>query len=406
MNIQTQIIEKFKDDIETLPPKLQSLIKEGYKKGFITEDEILSKIDDLSQEIEQLEKFYEITEKLELKVISIEDILISEEKAQNNELWNISLFEWFYKEMNANPNHKDFIKLYFSDISHIPLLSAEEEKDIVRRVKNWEEKAKLKLIESNLRLVISIAKKFLGSRLSFPDLIQEWNIWLLKAIKKFEPEKEFKFSTYATWWIRQSITKTIADMTKNVRIPVHLIDEISSYNKALQDLLQELGREPTTKEITTKLNMPEKKVKKIQSVIMWSWSLDSTIWEDGKNSVWDLIEDTWTLRPDEFFEKNTLKDKLDEIFDMLDDREKKIIKMRYWIDWTKYTLDEIWREFDITRERVRQIESKVLQKLKEHIWLQEMLWLQEEIERRKYLWTLWNKKVKHKKKKEKREKYY
>ena len=285
-------------------------------------------------------------------------------------------------------NYKDFVKLYFHDISDIPLLTPEEEKEIVRRVKAGDEQAYKKLVASNLRLVISIAKKFLGSKLSFSDLIQEWNIGLIKAIEKFDPDKEFKFSTYATWWIRQSITKAIADMTKNVRIPVHLIDEISAYNKAVQTLLQKNNREPTIQEIAKELNMPVKKVKKIKTVILWSGSLDSPIGDDGKNSIGDLIEDENTLKPDEHLEKKMLRENLDKIFDMLDDRERKIVKMRYGIDWRRYTLDEIGKEFNITRERVRQIEAKVLQKLKDHHGLREILGIDDEIERRRFLGTL------------------
>jgi RNA polymerase primary sigma factor len=187
-----------------------------------------------------LEKFYDLADKLSIKIVTIEDILEKEtkEEAIKTKLGKVQLFE---KKYTINDKqYKDFIKLYFNDISKIPLLSAEEERAVANRVKRGDEKAKRKLIESNLRLVISIAKRFFGSRLSFSDLIQEGNVGLIKAIEKFEPEKEFKFSTYATWWIKQSITKAIADMTRNVRIPVHLIDEINSYNKAYQELFQKL----------------------------------------------------------------------------------------------------------------------------------------------------------------------
>jgi len=318
---------------------------------------------------------------------------LANQKKEEKKLWNISLFDKKDSYLGEHDfaewtNYKDFVKLYFHDISDIPLLTPEEEKEIVKKVKEGDKQAYKKLVASNLRLVISIAKKFLWSKLSFPDLIQEWNIWLIKAIDKFDPDKEFKFSTYATWWIRQSITKAIADMTKNVRIPVHLIDEISAYNKAVQTLLQRNNREPTVQEIAKELNMPVKKVNKIKSVILWSGSLDSPIGDDGKNSIGDLIEDENTLKPDEHLEKKMLRENLDKIFDMLDDREKKIVKMRYGIDGRRYTLDEIWKEFNITRERVRQIESKVLQKLKDHHGLREILWIDDEIERRRYLWTL------------------
>ncbi len=391
-NIKKTIFKQLEDDIADLPVALRALINKGNEKWFITEDEILANVDDLDEQVDAIEKFYDIAEKLSIKIITIEDALIEEENTEKK-LWNISLHDKTVKtyhntNIEAGSNYKDFIKLYFNDISSIPLLTPEEEKIVVKKVKEWDEQAYKKLVASNLRLVISIAKKFLWSKLSFSDLIQEWNIGLIKAIEKFEPEKEFKFSTYATWWIRQSITKSIADMTKNVRIPVHLIDEISAYNKAVQNLLQKNKKEPTIQEIAKELDCPVKKVKKIKTLILWYGSLDATVWEDGKNNVWDLLEDENTLRPDENLEKQMLRENLDKIFDMLDDREKKIVKMRYGIDGRRYTLDEIWREFNITRERVRQIEAKVLQKLKDHSGLRNILWLDDEIERRRYLGTL------------------
>ena len=386
------LLKQLEDDINDLPSALRKLIFKWLEKGFITEDEILANVDDLDEQVEDIEKFYDICEKLSIRVITIEEALANQKKEEKR-LGNISLFEKKESLLSGTDfsewaNYKDFVKLYFHDISDIPLLTPEEEREIVRKVKAWDQQAYKKLVASNLRLVISIAKKFLGSKLSFSDLIQEWNVGLIKAIEKFDPDKEFKFSTYATWWIRQSITKAIADMTKNVRIPVHLIDEISAYNKAVQALLQKNNREPTVQEIAEYLDMPVKKVNKIKTVILWSGSLDRPIWDDGKNSIWDLIEDENTLKPDEHLEKKMLRENLDKIFDMLDDRERKIVKMRYGIDGRRYTLDEIGKEFNITRERVRQIEAKVLQKLKDHHWLRNILWIDDEIERRRYLWTL------------------
>ena len=407
------LLKQLEDDINDLPSALRKLVYKWLEKWFITEDEILANVDDLDEQVEDIEKFYDICEKLSIRIITIEEALANQKK-EEKKLWNISLFEKKENLLSSTDfaewsNYKDFVKLYFHDISDIPLLTPEEEREIVRKVKEWDEQAYKKLVASNLRLVISIAKKFLWSKLSFPDLIQEWNVGLIKAIEKFDPDKEFKFSTYATWWIRQSITKAIADMTKNVRIPVHLIDEISAYNKAVQTLLQKNNREPTVQEIAKYLDMPVKKVNKIKSVILWAGSLDSPIWDDGKNSVWDLIEDENTLKPDEHLEKKMLRENLDKIFDMLDDRERKIVKMRYGIDGRRYTLDEIGKEFNITRERVRQIEAKVLQKLKDHHWLRNILWIDDEIERRRFLWTLESenrekRKAERRKRKQKKEK--
>lgn len=382
--IQKQLWEKLQDDIKELAPSLQKLLEKWLATNAITEEDILAEVDDMDAKIKMLEKFYDLAEKLSIKIITIEENLENEAKELKKEkrLWKIELYEG--KHRVNDKQFKDFIKLYFNDISQIPLLTWEEERDLSRRIKKWDEEAKKKLIESNLRLVISIAKRFFGSRLSFSDLIQEGNVWLIKAIEKFDPDKEFKFSTYATRWIKQSITKSIADMGKHVRIPVHLIDEINSYNKSYQELFQKLWREPTSKEIAAKLNFPIKKVKKLEEVIFGNVSLDSEVWDEGRDTLADLIEDSSTLRPDQFAEKNALTNNLDAILAMLDDREAKIIKMRYGIDGPKYTLEQVGEEFDVTRERVRQIEQKVVQKLKEHQWLQKMLGIEDDIEKLKH----------------------
>jgi len=379
LKIKKQLRDKFKDDISELSKTLQTLLERWLTSGSIKEDDVISEIDDLDLNVKVLEKFYDLADKLAIKIITIEEVLEAELKKTKKEmkLWQVKLYSDKYYVNDKQ--FKDFIKLYFNDISKIPLLTGEEERTIARRVKKWDEEAKKKLIESNLRLVISIAKRFFWSRLSFSDLIQEWNIGLIKAIEKFEPDKEFKFSTYATRWIKQSITKAIADMSKHVRIPVHLIDEINSYNKAYQDLFQKLWREPTSKEIWEKLEFPIKKIKKLEEVIFGNVSLDREVWDEGRDTLADLLEDGNTLRPDQFAEKNALRKNLDTILEMLDEREAKIIKMRYGIDWPRYTLEQVWEEFDVTRERVRQIEQKVIQKLQEHAWLQKILWIEDDI---------------------------
>jgi len=375
--------EQLLENILELPNWLQDLLKKWLEKWYITEDEILSKVDDIDQQVEILEKLYELAEKLSIKIETIEDILVKEmkEKSQGSKLWKVSLYEKVYS--TNDKQYRDFIKLYFNEISKIPLLTWDEEKELAYAIRYGEneDEARKKLISSNLRLVISIAKKFLWSKLSFLDLIQEWNSWLIKAIEKFDPDKDFKFSTYATRWIKQSITKSIADMTKNVRIPVHLIDEINAYNKASQNLFQTLGRQPSVTEISIELDFPIKKIKKLEEVIFGNVSLDAEVGDDGKDSLWDLLADESTLRPDQFVEKEMLRENLDMILHMLDEREAKIIKMRYGIDGPRYTLEQVGAEFNVTRERVRQIEQKVLQKLKEHIWLQRLLGLEDEIER-------------------------
>lgn len=357
-------------------------MRKGLQTSAVTEDEILTQVDDLDAKLKIVEKFYELAEKLGIKVVTIEEVFEKENQALLQAGTKLGKIELYEKKHTINDKqYHDHIKLYFNDISKIPLLNAEEEKAVAIRIKRGDENAKKKLIESNLRLVISIAKRFFGSRLSFSDLIQEGNVGLIKAIEKFDPDKDFKFSTYATWWIKQSITKAIADMTKHVRIPVHLIDEINSYNKAYQELFQKLGREPTSKEIGLKLDFNIKKIKKLEEVIFGNVSLDAEVGDDGKDSLGDLIEDKNTMRPDQFVERETVKKNLEYILDMLDEREAKIIKMRYGIDGPKYTLEQVGEEFQVTRERVRQIEQKVLQKLKEHIGLQKILGIEDDIEK-------------------------
>lgn len=390
--IKQQLREKFQDDISELTKPLQLLLNKWFQTWSVSEEDIISEIDDMDQSAKLLEKFYDLADKLSIKILTIEEVLELESKelVKETKLWKIELYDNTYK--TNDKQFKDYIKLYFNDISKIPLLTWEEEREIARKIKKWDENAKKQLIESNLRLVISIAKRFFGSRLSFSDLIQEWNIWLIKAIEKFDPDKEFKFSTYATWWIKQSITKAIADMTKNVRIPVHLIDEINSYNKTYQLLFQKFGREPTSKEIWKELNFPIKKIKKLEEVIFGNVSLDREVWDEWRDTLADLLEDSNTLRPDQFAEKNKLRQNLEMILGMLDDREAKIIKMRYGIDWPRYTLEQVWEEFDVTRERVRQIEQKVIQKLKDHEWLQKILWIEDDVAKIEELEKMWKRK--------------
>ncbi len=375
-----QLWDSFQDDINELSAPLQELLTKWFNSGEINEEDIITEIDDMDLNIKAVEKFYDLADKLGIKILTIEEVLEkeAEEIKKESKFGKVQLYEE-HTRSTVDVQYHDFIKLYFNDISKIPLLTSEQERDIAKRIKKGDEEAKKKLIESNLRLVISIAKRFFGSRLSFSDLIQEGNIGLIKAIEKFDPDKEFKFSTYATWWIKQSITKAIADMTKHVRIPVHLIDEINSYNKTYQLLFQKLWREPTSKEIGQKLGFPIKKIKKLEEVIFGNVSLDREVWDEGRDTLADLIEDNNTLRPDQFAEKNTLRKNLDMILNMLDDREAKIVKMRYGIDGPRYTLEQVGEEFNVTRERVRQIEQKVIQKLKEHAGLQKILGIEDDI---------------------------
>lgn len=382
--IKQSLREKLQDEINELPKGLQWLLQKGVQVWFVSEDAVIFEIDDLDKKERTIDRFYELCEKLGIRIQTLEEILEIERQKMVEETAKTRLGKVQLHDTNYTINDKaysDTIKLYFNELSKINLLTPDEEKDLTNRVKRWDEHAKRKLIEANLRLVISVAKKYMSSRLSFLDLIQEWNVWLIKAIEKFDPTKDFKFSTYAHRWIKQSITKAIADLGKNVRIPVHLIDEMNSYNKAYQELFQKFSREPSSKEIAAKLNFPIKKVKKLEEVIFGNVSLDMDVGEDGKNTLWDLIADNNNLRPDQQSQKDIIRENLDKILEMFDDRESKIIRMRYGIDSPKYTLEQVWAEFEVTRERVRQIEQKVISKLQEHIWLQRLLGIEDEVEK-------------------------
>ena len=376
---------KLQDEIIDLPDSLQDILKIGFEKWSIKEDDIIYALDDIEDAKNTIwDRFLGICEKLSIKMVTIEEIIEEETKKITEEAWHkvgkVSLFETSHTTNDKQYN--DYIKLYFMELSKIPLLSADEERVLTQRIKRWDENAKKKLIESNLRLVISIAKKFYGNnKLSFLDLIQEWNVWLIKAIQMFDPDREFKFSTYAHRWIKQSLVKAIADLGKNVRIPVHLMDEISQYNKAYQELFQKNGKEPTSKEIAAKLDFPIKKIKKLEEVMFGNVSLDTFVGDDQKSTLGDFIADDTNLRPDELMQAEIIKENLDKILNMLDPRESKIVKMRFGINGPSYTLEQVGAEFTVTRERVRQIEQKVIQKLQEHVGLQRLIDIQDEVEK-------------------------
>ena len=366
-----QLRDKLQDDINELTPGLQSLLETGVNRGMIEEEEVISEIDDMEGNIKLLEKFYDLSEKLGIKIVTIEELLEKEQESLKKEtkLWKITLYG---KADHAVDNqYKDYIKLYFNDISKIPLLNYEEEKEVARRIKKWDEEAKKKLIESNLRLVISIAKRYLGSRLTFSDLIQEGNIGLIKAIEKFDPDKGFKFSTYATWWIRQAITRAIADQARTIRIPVHMVETINKLLRTQRRMTQELNREPTIEELAKELEMEPEKVEYVMKIKQDISSLDAGVGRDGDDEgesvLGDFIEDEGTISPEESASNQLLKEQVKDLLGTLSDREQKIVRMRFGLDSGKsHTLEEVGQEFAVTRERIRQIEAKALAKLRKH----------------------------------------
>lgn len=264
----------------------------------------------------------------------------------------------------------DSVRLYLHEIGRVPLLTAEEEIALARRIEKGDQRAKDQMAEANMRLVVSIAKRYSGRGLDFLDLIQEGNTGLLRAVEKFDPDKGFKFSTYATWWIRQAITRAIADQARTIRIPVHMVETINKLLRTQRRMTQKLNREPTLEELATELEMEVEKVEYIMKIKQDISSLDATIGRDGEDEdsvLGDFIEDEDTVTPEDSAATQLLKEQIVEILGTLSDREQKIIKMRFGLeDGKSHTLEEVGQEFAVTRERIRQIEAKALTKLRKH----------------------------------------
>ncbi len=260
---------------------------------------------------------------------------------------------------------EDPVRMYLKEIGKVPLLSAEEEKDLAMRMEKGDEEAKKRLAEANLRLVVSIAKRYVGRGMLFLDLIQEGNLGLIKAVEKFDYKKGYKFSTYATWWIRQAITRAIADQARTIRIPVHMVETINKLIRVQRQLLQELGREPYPEEIAEKMNLPVDRVREIQKISQEPVSLETPIGEEEDSHLGDFIQDDNVPVPSEAAAETMLKEQLDEVLKTLTDREKKVLRLRFGLDDQRArTLEEVGKEFDVTRERIRQIEAKALRKLR------------------------------------------
>lgn len=264
----------------------------------------------------------------------------------------------------------DSVRLYLREIGKIPLLTSEEELALAHRVIAGDKKAKDKMAEANMRLVVSIAKRYSGRGLDFLDLIQEGNTGLLRAVEKFDPDKGFKFSTYATWWIRQAITRAIADQARTIRIPVHMVETINKLLRTQRRMTQELNREPTIEELANELEMEPEKVEYVIKIKQDISSLDASVGRDGdedESVLGDFIEDEETISPEESATSQLLKEKIQDVLSSLSDREKKIVRMRFGLDTGKsHTLEEVGQEFAVTRERIRQIEAKALTKLRKH----------------------------------------
>ena len=338
---------------ESKMDKIKELIEKGKAKGALTYKEIMDMLEEIELDSDQIEKVYESLEALGIDVIDEEE---QEEESQDEEL-SISVPE--------GVNIDDPVRMYLKEIGKVALLTAEEEVELAKRMEAGDEAAKRKLVEANLRLVVSIAKSYVGRGMLFLDLIQEGNLGLIKAVEKFDYEKGFKFSTYATWWIRQAITRAIADQARTIRIPVHMVETINKLIRVSRQLLQELGREPTPEEIAKEMNIPEDKVREIMKIAQEPVSLETPIGEEEDSHLGDFIPDEEALAPSEAAAFTLLKEQLMDVLDTLTDREEKVLRLRFGLDDGRArTLEEVGKVFDVTRERIRQIEAKALRKLR------------------------------------------
>jgi len=346
--------------LEWMPVAIQDLMKKGKKEGSVTQDEVMAAIPNAEDNIDLLDDIY--TRFLTLKIDIVDNLdkdnLFSiDKKSKKDSKQSVSLSEI----------SDDSIRMYLNEIWRVELLTSEEELSLWKAIKWWSMEARKTLAAANLRLVVSIAKKYMWRWLGLLDLIQEWNVWLFRAVDKFDAEKWFKFSTYATWWIRQWVTRAIADQARTIRVPVHMIETINKFTHTYRRLTQELTREPLMEELATELDMDIRKVRQIMRISQDILSLDAPVWSEEDTSLWDFIEDDKNPTPDVQTNMNLLKNNLYEMLDFLTPRERKIIIMRFWLDgWDVHTLEEVGREFWVTRERIRQIEAKTLEKLREH----------------------------------------
>ena len=330
---------------------VKKLIDKGKENNVLTNSELLSELEAVDLTPDEIEKVYETLEHLSIEVI---DDLHEEEAEQEIDL-----------SVPEGISIDDPVRMYLKEIGKVPLLHPEEEIDLAKRIEEGENVAKQKLAEANLRLVVSIAKRYVGRGMLFLDLIQEGNLGLIKAVEKFDYRKGYKFSTYATWWIRQAITRAIADQARTIRIPVHMVETINKLIRVSRQLLQELGRDPLPEEISEKMEMPVDKVREIMKIAQEPVSLETPIGEEEDSHLGDFIPDDDAPAPAEAAAFTMLKEQLINVLDTLTPREEKVLRLRFGLDDGRArTLEEVGKEFNVTRERIRQIEAKALRKLR------------------------------------------
>jgi RNA polymerase primary sigma factor len=423
------IVQPTDDDLSKYPDQVKHLIKKGREQRYVTHQEIIAAVPNAEDQVDLLDDIYSLFVDLGIDVIDVKDTLIWEKKKEGEaqkiipepteDLGELVTQEGVdddeeedvkdddgkagkmaegededvmqvvatagiaidEKDLSAEEKLKrrkereidlleisnDSVRMYLSEIGRVPLIDGRKEVELARRIRKGDAGAKQQLAEANLRLVVSIAKKYIGRGLSFLDLIQEGNIGLFRAVEKFDPERGFKFSTYATWWIRQAITRAIADQARTIRIPVHMVETINKLTHTQRRLVQELGREPTVEELSVEMEMDIKRVRHIQKISQDIVSLEAPVGSEEDSKLGDFIEDEEAVNPFESANRHLKKENVHSMLEFLTPRERKIIEMRFGLaDGIGHTLEEVGREFGVTRERIRQIEAKVLQKMRDH----------------------------------------
>ena len=399
------IAQPDKNTLSKYPESIRHLIQKGREQKFVTHQELLRAMPEIEENVILLDEIYTLFLDLGIEVIDvkedmiwgkdkkpkkektvfdfeedeIEDILAEYDEFEDEEVEDKDQAEsdddkeddvdqkQIKKQASLKEIANDSVRMYLSEIGRVELLTADEEIKLAKRIAKGDPIAKQKLAEANLRLVVSIAKKYIGRGLSFLDLIQEGNIGLFRAVEKFDPKRGFKFSTYATWWIRQAITRAIADQARTIRIPVHMVETINKLTHTQRQLLQELGREPTVDELASEMNMDIKKVRHILKISQDIISLEAPVGAEEDSKLGDFIEDDEAVSPSDATNRKIIKENIHAMLQYLSPREQKILRMRFGLDdGIGHTLEEVGKEFGVTRERIRQIEAKILQKLRDH----------------------------------------